>query len=525
MTGSNDYKIAERFPDPLLSQFSRRVAELTGLHFPKEKWSDLARAIGAVTPELGCKDADAVLKWLASPSLTQEQVSLFASHLTVGETYFFRDKRSFQILEERILPALIESRRASGQKQLRIWSAACSSGEEPYSIAILLDRMLPDIKDWRLTILATDINHRALEKASGALYNEWSFRDTPPWLKGRYFKKSGKNGYALREEIKRLVTFESLNLTEDFDTAHSSRTKAMDLIFCRNVLIYFVAEYARSVVQKFHGALSDGGWLVTSAFESAHLLGSPFTAIPFEDAIFYRKESGLSGPSQATQGFMAPLCLPPPQTSAEKLSLWLSNKVAALPLRESPHTEEVREILLAENDEGPADEAEPERSLATGSLYERGDCAEGKAALFQPASPDNCKAEELALLARSCANAGNLAEALEWCERAIVADKFDAALRYLRATILLEEERVEEAVASLKRALYLDQNFALAHFALGGIARRRGREKEAAKYFQNALALLRACQADALVPESEGLTAGRLIQLISTMSKTVSKGE
>ncbi|MEW6127408.1 MAG: CheR family methyltransferase [Acidobacteriota bacterium] len=510
--------MANAISDSLLSQLSRRIADLTGMHFPQAKWRDLARAVETAAAELGFQNAEAVLKWLETSTPTKEQIGILASHLTVGETYFFRDQKSFEILEQYILPALLESRRASGQKRLRIWSAACASGEEPYSLAILLKRMLPDLQDWHITILATDINQRALQKAMDGNYSEWSFRDAPPWLKERYFNQRGSNRYEILKEIQQMVTFDYLNLTEDFYPALLNQTNAMDVIFCRNVLIYFVADQAGSVIHKFYRALTDGGWLITSPMESAHLLNSEFKAVSFEGATFYQKASGSPKPSQAEEPFTTTSTPFPPQTPAEMSeSLWSYDSLSGL---EPPRADETTEVPAVQVEESLSGEAEQDRYGAARSLYEQGRYAEVKANLLNASSPDDCTVQELALLARSAANEGNLAEALEWCEQAIVADKFDAGLRYLRATILQEQERVDDAIASLKRALYLNQHFALAHFALGGIARRLGRTKEAAKYFHNALGLLRDYHADDPVPEAEGLTAAGLIQLIQTMSQT-----
>ena len=159
----------------LLSQF---IGSRMGLHFPQERWGDLASGIASAAREQGLRDAEAYVQWLLSSPLMRTDIENLARHLTVGETYFFREKRSFDILEEQVLPELIRLHR-SVDMRLRIWSAACCTGEEPYSIAMLLDMMIPDLSDWNVTILATDINPRFLEIASAGAYGEWSFRAIP----------------------------------------------------------------------------------------------------------------------------------------------------------------------------------------------------------------------------------------------------------------------------------------------------------------------------------------------------------
>jgi chemotaxis protein methyltransferase CheR len=136
--------------------------------------------------ELGFSDPQSCARMLLSEPLTQATLATLASHLTVGETYFFRDGNTFSALEERILPELLRERREAGRR-LRIWCAGCCTGEEPYSIAMLLDRLLPDAEAWNITILGTDINPHFLRKAGDGVYGEWSFRDAPAWVRDRYF--------------------------------------------------------------------------------------------------------------------------------------------------------------------------------------------------------------------------------------------------------------------------------------------------------------------------------------------------
>ena len=166
-----------------------------------------------------------------------------ASYLTIGETYFFRVEPDFNALENHILPELIHLRKDTG-KYLRIWSAASSTGEEPYSLAILVRKLIPDIKDWNITILATDINTRSLAKAEKGIYGNWSFRNNPEWLKKIYFTPLLDERYQINRNIKDMVSFFYLNLARDTYPSLLNNTNGMDIIFCRNVLMYFTPELA-----------------------------------------------------------------------------------------------------------------------------------------------------------------------------------------------------------------------------------------------------------------------------------------
>ena len=243
-------------------------------------------------------DGNSCIEWLLSSLPTRSQIEILASHLTVGETYFFRDKRLFKTLEESILPELIQLRRNSG-RHLRIWSAGCSSGEEPYSIAILLSKMIPDIGDWGITILATDINMRFLQKAADGVYRHWSFRDIQPGIKEGFFNQKQDGRFEVLSRIRQMVTFSYLNLVEDAYPSLVNNTNALDIIFCRNVLMYFVPELASKVAPNLHRSLVDGGFLIVSPTESSIPIFSQFTTVRAPGTILYKKEARQASDSPA----------------------------------------------------------------------------------------------------------------------------------------------------------------------------------------------------------------------------------
>ena len=474
-------------PDTLLSRLSDFLELQIGLHFPRERWRDLERGIAVASRESGYKEAQAYIHWLLAAPLTRTQIEMLASHLTVGETYFFREKRSLDILEQQILPELLRAR-GETEKHLRIWSAGCCSGEEPYSIAMLLDRLIPDFEKWNVTILATDINPRFLRKAAQGVYGEWSFRDTPAWLRERYFTKRQDGRFEIQPRIRRMVTFSYLNLAEDASPSLVNSTNAMDVIFCRNVLMYFAQERARKVVDKLHRSLIEGGWLITSPVETSTVLFSAFTAVEFPGAFLYRRMAA-GGPRTVAVRHPVP---------------WYQGDWEAA----APHAP------------APAAPSEPAAfsvalsAFAPEVLHEAGSLQATEAEGAD--SREHDEREMPRHKARACANEGRLAEAIEWCEKAIAADKLNPAHYYLLAAICQEQGQSEAAQRSLGRALYLEPDFALAHFALGNLCLSGGRQREARRHFGNALSLLRACPADALLPESDGLSAGRLVEIIAS---------
>ena len=497
-----------RLPEAQWSRLSEVIAETIGLHFPPERRADLQRALVGTASELGFEDLAACAEQLLSTPPTKAQLQVLASHLTIGETYFFRDKQTLAALAEHILPELIRDRRGRNQR-LRIWSAACCTGEEPYSLAILLQQRFPDLRDWHVTITATDINARFLRKAAAGVYGEWSFRDTPAWLKERYFERTADGRFALVPEIRKRVTFEHLNLVEDVYPSLTTQTNAMDLVLCRNVLMYFTPPQVRKVIGNLHHVLVEGGWLAVGPSEASHTLFPRFLAVDFPGAILYRK----SGEKPQAGVSWAPA---PPGEAGE-----FAKPVNELPSRWAAPVPGPSPTEPLPSPEAPAPAGTSPRSWAVAeSHFQAGRYAEAADTLLAALAECPPDPAAFSLLARTLANQGKLAEALAWCERWIAADKLDPAGHYLLAVVLLEQGDPGQARASLQRTLYLEPDFVLAHFALGELARSRGKFDEAEKHFANALQLLRRYQPDDLLPESDGLTAGRLAETLASMTSS-----
>jgi chemotaxis protein methyltransferase CheR len=448
----------------LLSRLSEFVDSRMALHFPRSRWNELGCKACSAAEEMGSISPESFIEELiATPATatpaTSGRMETLASHLTIGETYFWREPQVFAALEESILPELIRSR-GSGDRRLRIWCSGCSTGEEAYSLAIALRRALPDIDDWNISILATDVNPRMLRKAEAGAYGEWSFRNAPPWITERFFrpKKDGKR--EVIPEIWKMVSFAYLNLADGLFPSSLNDTSAMDIVFCRNVLMYFKPERARRIVESLGRSLVDGGWLMAGACEYSQLLFSGFASVQFPGAIVYRKSSHKIVPTQETH-------IPPPPR---------------LPTPIPP----------------------PHKPRPPAAQYR---------------APPKQPAEETPIAivpsVRELADQGRLSEAMALCEAAIVVDKLDPRLRYLEATILQEMNREDEAIASLKRALYLDPDYLLAHFTLGNLALRSGDARTGRRCLKNALSLLAVRDDGEVLPESEGLTAGRFREIIS----------
>ena len=214
-----------------------------------------------------------------------------AALLTTGETFFFRDKGQMQLLASQILPELMALRQS--ERSLRVWSAGCSSGEEPYSVAMLLEKLLVGRAGWRIFLLATDIDGTALAKAQHGIFTPWSFRSVEPDVQRKYFHQHGEN-WEIDESIKNMVTFQAFNLRTD---ALPSVAREVDLIICRNVFIYFDRDHVASIVEKFATSLRPGGYLLTGHGELQGQRLDRLETRVFSESVAYQRSD--SNPNHA----------------------------------------------------------------------------------------------------------------------------------------------------------------------------------------------------------------------------------
>ena len=475
----------------ILQRLAFLVREQMGLDFTGDNRADLARGLRYAAAEFDFKGEDAGQKcaaWLVTASLSAAQIETLAHHLTIGETYFFRDPALFEGLRLHIWPALLQARRATGARELRIWSAACCTGEEPYSLAMqlhaLLPQILPDWKLWKITILATDLNPAFLKKAENAIYSAWSFRSASQQQQKLYFDEIAAGRFQLKPEIRRYVKFAPLNLVADNFPSLLNGTAQQDIIFCRNVLMYFSPEKARLAASKLIRCLNEGAYLVPAASEASASLFAPLVSASLPEVILYKKVSAAPKIEMRR-----PLSAIAPAAIASTAS--------EMPVAKAPNLRRAEPIV----DQATAQISPSEkRSGAQKDWHEK---------------------------ARLAAGLGRLDEALRFCDRAIEENKMAAPYYYLRASILLEkissadknessaeQENTLEAEAALRRALYLEPDFALAHFVLGNLERRRGRAVAARRSWQNALRLLENLPPEAPVEGGEDLNVGHAASMI-----------
>lgn len=474
---------------PALSEtdFQRLCALLrdrSGLEFGGPRRSDLERAIERAVGEMRLATAELLYERLTEGAGAQAALESFIASLTIPETYFFRNRPQFEALERSILPELIARRR--DVRRLRIWSVGCASGEEPYSLAILLRRLLPDLATWDVLILATDLNRKLLEKAQRGVYSAWSFRDTPPEIQEQHFVPRGAQ-FELAPQVRSQVHFAYLNLADDSYPSLLNNTHDMDLVLFRNVLIYFGEEMARRVVDRLHGALADGGWLLVGHAEPSLALFNRFATRNFPGAIAYQKIVNFGTPA-AAPGVTPDVSSPVPYSS--------SGGKADRPI--GPCT--------ARLSERPQPSSQRSTHVATPRPVT-------PAAFPLPGIEDDDLSTQYQAI-KALADQSQLELAHRSIDALVKKAPLFAAAHYLQGLILQEAGDTEGALVALRRCVYLDAGFALGHLALVNLYSVAGHPERARTHRHNIARLLAGVPVSDPVPEGDGLTVGELLRLI-----------
>jgi chemotaxis protein methyltransferase CheR len=282
-------KVSSEDPlEPWLSQaLIDLIANYTGLNVREDRREAIQQFVLRRTEYLSlASSADYYRLLQQNTRKSREEWGELTPTITNSESFFFRDKGQFKLLKRHIFPGLIRDK--AGHKSLRICSAGCSTGEEPYSIAILLREMIPDIENWSIKIIGLDINGDAIEKAKTGIYRPWSFRGLDKAIIQRFFDRKDDT-YQLQENIRRMVSFHTFNLFKDTFLNTDFSLSDMDLIVCRNVFIYFNEAAIEEVIGRFHDALCPTGYLLVGHSELYSQNLEQFRTNVFEESIAYQR--------------------------------------------------------------------------------------------------------------------------------------------------------------------------------------------------------------------------------------------
>ena len=264
------------------------IYERSGIFFPDQKKYILENRLLRRIEEGGFDDFEKYIDFLRHDPLRDKEFSTLFDIVTTNETSFFRDATQLQAFESVVLPPIVKEAEEKGCKKLRIWSAPCSTGEEPYTLAMLLLNKFPKIQDsgWDIEIHGSDISECVLNSARRGEYNDYSIRNVPPPYLDRYFTKNGNGKYNVRPEVRGMVRLSNINL---FDNMRVKMFRGMNIVFCRNMLIYFDEAAKKRVIANIYDSLAPGGYLFIGHAESLFNISRAFKLVNINNILIYQK--------------------------------------------------------------------------------------------------------------------------------------------------------------------------------------------------------------------------------------------
>lgn len=421
-----------------------------------------------------------------------------ANLITTTETYFFRDSGQFSLLRNYVLPELISRKRALATQsacrpQLRLWSAGCSTGEEAYSLAIVLDQLLSDRSQWDILILGTDVNHSTITRARQGIYSDWSFRAVAPEVQQDYFRRHWE-GWEIAAPIRQMVKFRPGNLVQDGYPEVHAELHDLDLIICRNVFIYFEPQAIDQVLKKFYATLSPGGYLMTGHLELHGQAIDGFQVRSFPESALYQR------PSQPAPAPILPV-LTPPLTSPLPLP---QPTLATIPVPSVGRTTLVSPPPTVAPQQTP--QAAPEETAVILSLLSQKAYPAAILQIRQLLQEQPKHFQAYCWLAKAQANLADYSEAIQACEQAIALNPLASEPYYLLAQIAEERGDLEQAKTLLKRIIYLAPKSVFSYWELGQLYAAEGNRAKAEKLWRSAQALLNGMASEQPVEFQENLT-------------------
>jgi chemotaxis protein methyltransferase CheR len=482
--------------DADFARLARFLHDTAGLVFDDTRRDSLGYALGERLPRTPFSEVTPYLDHVMSAEGAEERQQLI-DEVTIPETFFFRNPPQIRALGRQVLPELLRTH--SDSKRLVIWSAGCSSGEEPYTVAMLLLEMIPDIREWDVRIIATDVSQRALTAARRGRYGQRSVQLADAERVGRFFDLDNGD-YVVKPEVRALVTFRLHNLVTD---PSPFLTREVDLVLCRNVTIYFDRDTTRSLMDRFHRSLDDGGYLFLGHAETLWQITDAFRLVTLGDAFVYRRidppkvERRIGLGALKAFGWRSGS----PQHTAEP---------APAPTVTSPAPAAVV---------GPVDvpaQAVPGGRPAPASPRLHTHVREPAPAPVQPVFD---YLPSLQLVHQEL-KAGRYLLAAEMAESLAAREPLLAEAHYLRGMALCNQGRDRDALDPLRKAVFLDSNSGFAHFLLAGALSRLGESSAAAVSYRAAAETLGRRAGDAVAAELGGRSIAELVVLCRSLAGT-----
>ncbi|WP_051328708.1 CheR family methyltransferase [Geminicoccus roseus] len=446
--------------DPDYPRLKRRILGITGLSYFLDKDEAFIERLQRRLVARRASGCHAYGLLLEAENYRGPEMDALVEQLTIGETFFFRYAQQFQSLRERLLPEMIA--RNAAHRRLRIWSAGSSTGAEAYSVAALVAQALGDrLPDWQVSIIGTDINRAFLAQARAATYGAWALRDVTPADRAAALEPAA-GGWRVRPALRAMVEFQHHNLMDlEPEPSPADRLMDFDIILCRNVMIYFDQPTLKTLVPRLASRLVERGWLLVGHAEAGEVFHSSFEPVFVPGATLYRRRSIMAAPDVAVRPARA-------QPSREERT------------RRRPLTDRSQAVMAP-----------------------------------QPLHKTVAAADQAGLHRQGEAEARYRAQ--------VAASPTDPVGHYLLALALDQGDAPQAAEQALRRALYLDRQFAMAHFQLGTLLRRQGDIEGALKAFGNAMRSVADLDQDAPVMPAD-LSAAELRAVLLGQIRSMRSG-
>ena len=491
-----------------IERFRSLIARHLGLYFEEAKLPFLGEVLQRRI-ESTAQPCDTYIQRLEA-NAPRSELALLAQQLTVGETHFFRNTDQFRAFSQVVVPDRLRAQ--AFQKRLRILSAGCASGEEAYSVAILIREAGFD-SSCDVSILAVDVNPTMIEKARRAQFTTWALRETPSETQQKWFRLDGRDVFLSDSSVHAAVRFEERNLVED--DSELWRPDTYDVIFCRNVIMYFTPESSRAVVGYLTRALAPGGYLFLGHAETLRALSQDFHLCHTHGTFYYQRKDRVEHSANHRAAHSKPFPGSPPAELAsivESSDTWVE-AIGKAAERIQALTETSGKFSKLNRDSAPA-QSQPGWDLAiTLELLKKERFAEALEVL-QSMPPESFHDPDVLLLrAVLLTHGGRLKEAEGVCHDLLAVDELNAGAHYVLALCSEGESDKGSAVDHDQVAVYLDPSFAMPHMHLGLIARRRGDRNAAQRELGQALALLQQEDAARLLLFGGGFSRDALLGL------------
>jgi chemotaxis protein methyltransferase CheR len=490
-----------------VERFRDLIGRSLGLQFDDAKLGFLAEVLRRRL-DASRQQSDVYLARLEAKSPSEDLREL-AEELTVGETYFFRHVEQYRAFTEIALPNRLRAAQASG-RPLRILSAGCASGEEPYSLAMAVADAALNVSTG-VAVLGVDINPAAVAKAMRARFSPWALRDTPPDLQGRWFRAEGRE-FVLDERVRNGVEFEVCNIADEH--APLWRPESQDVVFCRNVVMYFTPAKAQALVGRLARVLRPGGYLFLGHAETLRGLSNDFHLLHTHGTFYYQRPDGAATPSADVTDASVAL----PDAPAIVADLMRGTWVESI-RRASERIETLTKVPGQQQVSAQPSSARPARpwdiSLVLRLLREeRFTDALGLVEALPPEAVND--PEVLLLRAVLLTHSGRFADAERACERLLSLDHLHAGAHYLLALCREGSGDTSGAVYHDQVAVYLDPGFAMPHVHLGVLGRRTDDRVTARREFEQAIMLLQREDTSRILLFGGGFSRDALVALCRT---------